>query len=139
MDEQGLFERLLRAETEIDVEAILKKSGYSLDNLEVWQPLGGMENNFSTVGNQQTEATAALVEKIINGIDANLMAECFSKRIDPESSEAPATMQIAIQEFFRVRDGFLANLDPASRTKLAANLHLVAVGEKTAPCYLIID
>jgi hypothetical protein len=47
-----------------------------------------MENNFSTVGNQQTEATAAFVEKIINGIDANLMAQCFSENINPESGEA---------------------------------------------------
>ena len=59
MDAQLLFDRLLRAESEPKVDTILNAAGYSLDNEEVWQPLGGMENNFSTVGNQQTEATAA--------------------------------------------------------------------------------
>jgi hypothetical protein len=48
-------------------------------------------------------------------------------------------MQSAVQQFFTVKDGLLANLDPASRTKLADRLHVVAVGEKTTPGYLIID
>ena len=64
MAAQLLFDRLLRAESEPKVDTILNAAGYSLDNEAVWQPLGGMENNFSTVGNQQTEATAAFVEKI---------------------------------------------------------------------------
>jgi len=139
MDAQTLFDRLLRAEAESEIEAILVQAGFDPNNEAVWQPLGGMENNFSTVGNQQTEATAALVEKIINGIDATLMAECFSKNINPESAEAPTSMQAAVQKFFTVKDGLLANLDPASRTKLADNVHVIAVGEKSAPGYLIID
>ena len=78
-----LFEQLLKAESENKADEILKRAGYGLDNESAWQPLGGMENNFSTVGNQQTEATAALVEKIINGLDADLMAECFRAGVDP--------------------------------------------------------
>jgi hypothetical protein len=91
------------------------------------------------VGNQQTEATAALVEKIINGIDAVLMAECFRGGIDPEKPEAPQTMVKAVERFFSVKQGLLANIDAGSRTRLADNIHVVAVGEKTTPCYLIID
>ena len=139
MDEEILFNRLLRAETEADADSILKQAGYDLGNEKAWRPLGDMENNFSTVGNQQTEATAALVEKIINGIDAVLMAECFREKIDPKSPKAPSTMVAAVRQFFKVKDGLLANLDPASRTKLADTIHVVAVGEKTAPGYLIID
>ena len=99
MDAQIVFDRLLHAESEQQVDTILNAAGYSLDNEAVWQPLGGMENNFSTVGNQQTEATAAFVEKIINGIDANLMAECFSENINPESEAAPSDMQSAVQQW----------------------------------------
>lgn len=83
MDDATMFERLIQAEDEAAVEEVLKQVGYGLENESVWRPLGDMENNFSTVGNQQTEATAALVEKIINGIDAVLMAECFRSNIDP--------------------------------------------------------
>ena len=45
----------------------------------------------------------------------------------------------AVQQFFNVKDGLLANIDAGSRTRLADKIHLVAVGEKTAPCYLIVD
>lgn len=139
MDEAVLFNRLLRAEDEAAADRILSQAGYGLDNEPVWRPLGDMENNFSTVGNQQTEATAALVEKIINGIDAVLMAECFRGGIPPEGQQAPQTMIAAVEQFFGVKDGLLANLDAGSRTRLADNIHVVAVGEKLSPCYLIVD
>ena len=138
-NEKMLFDLLLKAESENEADAILKRAGYGLDNESAWQPLGGMENNFSTVGNQQTEATAALVEKIINGLDANLMAECFRAGIDPEGPEAPRTMAEAVEKFFYVRDGLLSNVEPKKLTELASSLHVVAVGEKSSPCYLIVD
>lgn len=138
-DDKVLFEQLLKAESEHDASEILDRVGYGLDNESVWHPLGDMENNFSTVGNQQTEATAALVEKIINGLDANLMAECFRAGVDPEGPEAPRTMAEAVQRFFGVRDGLLSNVDAKRQTELASNLHVVAVGEKSTPCYLITD
>jgi hypothetical protein len=138
-DAQTLFEQLLKAEGEYDADAILRRAGYGLDNEAAWRPLGDMENNFSTVGNQQTEATAALVEKIINGLDADLMAECFRAGTDPEGPDAPKTMAEAVQRFYSVRDGLLSNVDSKKLTELAVNLHVVAVGEKTSPCYLIVD
>lgn len=139
MNEQQLFEALLRAEDEGDVDSILKKAGYGLENEEAWRPLGDMENNFSTVGNQQTEATGALVEKVINGIDAVLMAECFKHGADPQGAAAPATMSEAVQRFFDVRNGQLAEIGSKAQTELAKNIHLIAVGEKTSPSYLVID
>jgi hypothetical protein len=136
---QALFEQLLKAETETEADAILRRAGYGLDNEAAWRPLGDMENNFSTVGNQQTEATAALVEKIINGLDADLMAECFRAGIDPQGPGAPRTMAEAVQRFYDVRDGLLGNVDAKRLTELAANLQVIAVGEKASPCYLIVD
>src|SRR5439155_21827945 len=100
MDDFTLFSRLLRAEDESEVDAILKRADFGLENENAWRPLGDMENNFSTVGNQQTEATAALVEKIINATDAILMSECFLAGIDPESADAPSTMSEAVERFF---------------------------------------
>lgn len=134
-----LFEQLLHAEMEEQVEQILAHCGFDLSNTAAWRPLGDMENNFSTVGNQQTEATAAMVEKIINAIDAQLMARCFLAGINPEGPQAPRTMAEAVERFFKVRGGLLANLDAKQQTDLAKNVHVVAVGEKNAPSYLIID
>ncbi len=135
----ALFDALIHAEHEDEVDRTLERAGFSLRNERAWRPLGGVENNFSTVGNQQTEATAALVEKVINGIDAVLMAECFSRGIDPEGPKAPASMSTAVAQFMGVKDGRLDNLDASELTSLADRIHLVAVGDKQSPCYLVID
>jgi hypothetical protein len=128
--EYELFERLLTVEEEQEVDATLSRAGFDLENESAWRLLGDMENNFSTVGNQQTEATGALVEKLINGIDAILMAQCLERCIDPEGPGAPPTMSEAVEKFFGIKAGRLESLSPAEQTGLADNLHLVAVGAK---------
>ncbi len=75
VDWEGLFEQLLRSEHEADVTRVLNKQRLLAD--ELWVPVGGNENNFSVIGNQQTDATGALVEKIINAIDARLLLGCY--------------------------------------------------------------
>jgi len=139
MDSFNLFNQLLVAESEDEVALALSDFGFLEHDPEDWMPLGQFENNFSTVGNQQTEASAALVEKIINGIDAVLMSECFKSGIYPEGPRAPASMAEAVQQFFKVRDGRIENLTAKQRTELADRIHLIAVGSKDTPCYLIID
>ena len=138
MDTFTLFSHLLQAETEDAVTAILSNAGYLVDDESVWRPLG-FENNFSTIGNQQSDASAALVEKIINGIDAMLMAKCFEQGIDPEGPDAPQTMAEAVERFFAVREGRLSNLSDREQSALAENINVVAVGSKQSPGYLIID
>ena len=135
---QTLCYELLRSETEDEVISILKKEGFWEDR-RVWQPYGNIGNNRGIVGNQQSSAVAALVEKIINSIDAVLTAECLIDGIDPTSSDAPSTMREAVERFFGVRDGRIEILTPKERTVLAENIQLVACGTKEHPCYLIID
>ena len=77
-----------------------------------------------------------MIEKVINGIDAVLMAKCFELGIDPEGADAPQTMAAAVERFFGVRDGQISNLDARQRQQLADNIHVVAVGSKTNPNYL---
>lgn len=141
MKAQDLFYSLLKAEDEADVESILSGAGYLDDDESVWLPLGGYENNFSTVGNQQADPTGALVDKIINGIDAVLMARAFSQSISPEGPDAPPTMADAVEKFCEVRGGRLDSLSARERTSLAEafQLRVIAVGTKDDPCYLLID
>ena len=141
MNPEKLFYRLLRAEDENEVDTILSSEGYLVDDESIWMPLGGYENNFSTVGNQQANSTGALVDKIINDLDAVLMAECFVRRTSPEGPDAPRTMAAAVEQFFGVRAGRLDSLSARERTRLAERfqLRLVAVGSKEDPCYLLID
>lgn len=141
MDPNILFYLLLKAEDESEVDTILSNAGYLADDESIWMPLGGYENNFSTVGNQQADPTGALVDKIINGIDAVLMAECFARGISPEETNAPQTMAAAVEQFFGVRRGGLDSISAKERTSLAERfqLRVVAVGSKDDPCYLLID
>jgi hypothetical protein len=44
MDNYTLFDLLLKAETEADVEDVLKKAGYNADDSTLWQPFGGLRD-----------------------------------------------------------------------------------------------
>lgn len=137
--EEQLCMDLLRAEDEDEAIQLLDSYGYSLANASAWHPLGENAGNFSTIGNQQEEGTAALVEKIVNSIDAVLLGECHAAGIAPESSAAPRTMQEAVDRFLGVKDGRLGALDKTEQRELAQRISLVATGAKTSPCYLIVD
>jgi len=138
MDNKQLFHDLLHAEDEDAVTAILKRAGY-LSDPRVWRPFGDIANNIGAISNQQADPTAALVEKVINAIDAVLMRGAFARHIDPEGPQAPASMSSAVAQFFGVREGKFENVTAEERTKVADNIHVVAVGSKSAPSYLVID
>jgi hypothetical protein len=135
---EALFYALLHAETEADVSKVMTENGM-LENENDWKPLGEMENNWSAAGNQQSAPAAALVEKVINGIDAVLVYECLKKGIDPMSDNAPQSMADAAKQFFNIRNGRLENIGSRERTELATRVQLIAVGSKEAPNYLIVD
>ena len=129
---------LAKSESEKEVIDILKEWGY-WDDPTAWRYYGDNENNFAIIGNQQSAPDSALVEKIINSVDAVLMRECLRKGIDPESNNAPPTIEGALEEFFDIRHGMLTNLSSKKRRELAENILLVATGKKSNPNYLIID
>jgi hypothetical protein len=137
MDPRTLFETLLHAEQEDEVVGILQKLG--LMGHEHWRDLGGLDNNFGIVSNQQADATGALVEKIINSLDANLMRACFEAGFDPEGADAPRGMAEAVERFFMVPRGRIGELTTSQQRDLAEMTQLVAVGSKTDPSYLVID
>lgn len=141
VDAGKMFDQLLTAESEAELESILNDAGLLGPDESMWQPLGGFENNFAAVANQQSDPTAAFIEKIINSIDAVLMAKCFDNDIDPEGPSAPESMGAAVERFFNVREGRIGYLDARQREALAENIHVVAVGSKPPgnPNYLIVD
>ncbi len=138
MNNKSLCINLAQCETEKDVINLLKDQGY-WDNSTVWRYYGDNENNFATIGIQQSKPEAAIVEKIINSVDAVLMAECLRMGINPESSEAPKSIINALEKYFKIYHGKLSNITPAERSNLAKNICLVATGKKSNPCYTIID
>ncbi len=138
---------LIKADYEEAVIAILKKAGF-WDNLTVWRYYGDTENNFSTIGNQQSKPDAALIEKIINSVDACLMNECFIQGINPEDLAAPQTIQQAVAQFYdkekpdSVFAGRIREWSDSKRTQIARNITLTSTGASARdgnPCFTISD
>lgn len=90
---------LMSADSEAEVIGILRDAGY-WDDPSCWRDLGDEPENYSTVGNQQSRAEQALVEKLVNAIDTKLMAACRLANIDPGSDAAPDSMIEARDRFF---------------------------------------
>lgn len=139
---------LLEVDTEHDVIALLEKNGL-WSSPAAWRLYGDRENNFSTIGNQQSRPDAALVEKLINSEDARLMSECLSRGIDPESSDAPQSIKDAVARFFDDKDplhspnaGRIALWAEQKRRQVARGITLSATGAPPKigrPCFTIAD
>lgn len=91
--------QLLSTDTEKQVIDALRSYGY-WDEPMVWRQFGDTDNNYSAIGNQQSRPEAALVEKLVNCIDARLLNECLVRGINPESEAAPQSIRAAVATFF---------------------------------------
>jgi hypothetical protein len=136
-----LLLKLVQADAEAQVIDELNDAGlwYSTEN---WRPFGGDENNWATIGNQQSDARGAVVEKIINSVDHLLLRECRRRGIDPAGPNAPRSMEEAAQIFFGVPSGNLGLLANSDRTRLAEqSVCLVVSGDKPPgnPTLTIVD
>lgn len=131
---------IMLADTENAVIQVLKDYGY-WDDDKVWRYFDDNENNYSAIGNQQASPDAALVEKIVNSVDARLMNECMIAGIEPESEQAPTCIGEAVKVFFggtgRIRDW-----TSSERTEIAKGITLSATGYRSGqgnPCFSIAD
>lgn len=129
---QELAIDLLRADSEEAVVQILEDAQLWNDS-GCWRLLGDDENNFKTVGAQQARPAPALVEKLINSVDARLTGACLRAGIDPTSPQAPRSIVAARKTFFGALD----------RTELAKGITLAITGARPQhggmPCLTICD
>lgn len=99
-DGRALCEALIRADTEAAVEAILSDAGY-WDDIDAWSVFGDNPANASVIGGQQEAPEAALVEKIVNSIDARLLDACRQRDLDPRSVDGlPSSGLEAVSSWF---------------------------------------
>lgn len=135
MNNQTLFKELYSARTEDEVDNVINSNPIIFKN-ENWVALGGDKNYFGIVRNQQSNPIAALVEKVTNSIDAILMKKCLEAGIDPQSNEAPRSMEEAIVKFFPDHK----NWDlPTYRRKQAEEIQVVADGPPRNSSVIIYD
>lgn len=135
---------LLHADTEHQVIEILKRAKL-WDDHSVWRLYGDRDNNYSTIGNQQGRPEAALVEKLINCVDARLLNEALSRGIAPSSEEAPRSIQQAVAIFFEGKDlrgdigGSIKTWLKPKQLEEARKITLAATGSRQAPSLIIAD
>lgn len=148
-DEQSerLLREILAADSEDRVVTILRKAGF-WDDDAVWRLYGDDPKNFSPAGNQQQDPDAALVEKLINSVDARLMRRCMEANIDPESDAAPQTMREAVAVFYegatagkvREHQGLLTEWTEKQRTDAAREMAVSLTGPTAgSPSVTVVD
>ena len=136
---------LTKAETEEKIFQILEKTG-DWDDPDAWRYYGDYENNYNVIGNQMSRPDAALVEKLVNSIDARLMNECLVRGIDPESEAAPQSIREAVSQFFEDNPdspiaGLISEWPTEKRLEIARYISLSATGQKPPndPSFSIAD
>ncbi len=123
---------LIHADKEETVIRLLDNAGYWADS-RLWRNLGDEPYNYSTVGNQQSRAEQAIIEKLINAVDTKLIAAVRMAGIEPESPNAPETIWEACEQFFAERLG--------DAESLSREITVAATGAKPPgnPCFTIVD
>ena len=125
---------LIYTDSENEVISILDDIGFWNES-DAWRFYGDKENNFSVIGNQQSRPVAALVEKLVNSIDARLLNECLINGVDPESADAPKSIREAVAIYFEDNasrgyeySGRVSNWVDSKRTEVARFITLAATG-----------
>ena len=113
---RDMIDSLLKAQTEQDVHECLSEAGFLDDSC--WLPYGGVPNNSGSFLNQQASARGALVEKVVNSIDAILMAHAYTHGDLPDGP-VPQSMLEASQRYFNIREGRLAEITAGERRAIA--------------------
>jgi len=146
IDTKDLCMELIKTDSEEEVIKILESCDY-WDDPRVWRYYGDYENNYNVIGNQQSRPDSALVEKLVNSVDARLMNECLIQGIDPEGSDAPNSIRQAVAQFFEENPesttaGLVSEWANTKRREIARQITLSATGMKPVqgnPCLTISD
>ena len=134
MNNIDLFNDLLHSETEESVIHVLKE--YALWECDsCWKPYGGIDNNLSIILAQQKDPFAAFAEKVVNSIDATLLRECKRENINPESKEAPSTLNKAILKYDKNIQVDDVQIYATGNEKNYLNLIIADYGEGQSPNY----
>lgn len=133
--QEELFNSLFNCQTEEEVEYLINKNPL-IFNQDNWKPIDNNYSNYGIIENQQSNPIAALVEKLTNSIDAILTRKCLELGIPPSSTDAPKTMQAAVDLFYPDNKNWdLATL----RKKQAENIQVIADGPTRNTSVVIYD
>lgn len=130
LDAKQLLVALLNADSEAEVIEILKSAGY-WDDPTAWRYYGDQPENWATVGNQQSRAEQALIEKAMNSVDTKLIAAARIQGLAINGEHAP-------QSIFEARD-LLFGEARKDIEKLSHSITIAATGRRQRPSITIVD
>ena len=135
MNNKLFFLELFNASTESAVDDIVQ-SNIAFRDPSNWRPYGQIESNYGVVENQQSSPIPALVEKVINSIDAILTRRCLEEGLDPKSTAAPRSIHQAVTQFFPNSKNW-----DLSRTRQvqAERIQIIADGPRMETSLVIYD
>ncbi len=141
MNYKSLCIELAKCEHSDDLIEVLKNKGL-WDNVgKYWRQIGGDENanTHSTVGNQGSTPSSAIVEKLVNCGDSALM--CMCKESNLEGSSFPNSVNDARIKLFGVPEGKWSLAQEELKRSIASKFcNLVVTGKKgDKPTISIID
>ena len=135
MNKKSLFLQLFNASTESEIDNVIRRN-VALRDSRNWRPYGQNESNYGVVENQQSSPIPALVEKVINSIDAILTRRCLEAGLDPKSAAAPRSIDQAVSQFFPNSK----NWDlPKARQSQAENIQIIANGPRMETTLVVYD
>lgn len=127
MNSQEVCLRILRAESEREVDAIIE-SVPELSDAGNWYPIDERETNFNVVTNQASTGSKALTELCTNMVDAVLMKHAYQKGISPTGPDAPQSVIAGVRDLVQLRgarSGVLAEVDDPRYLQEFAERNLV--------------
>ena len=146
MDSKELCLRILRAESEAEVDSIVR-SNLDLSGSENWYPIDGRETNYNVVTNQASTGSKALTELCTNMVDAILMKHAHLKGINLTGPEAPQSVIAAVRDLVALRgsrSGILAEIDDPRYLQEFAEENLVigvtgGTRREESICFTFVD
>lgn len=134
---ERLLAALMAANSEGEVVELLRDAGY-WDDDNAWRYYSDDPNNFDRAGNQQRNPEAALVEKVVNSVDANLLRRALEAGLDPRDPAAPQSPREAVAVFYegatpgeiRAHQGSLAEWTDAQRRDVSRDVTIAITGNK---------
>ena len=146
MDSKELCLRILRVESEHEVDAIIESEPI-LSDPGNWYPVDGRDTNFNVVTNQASTGSKALTELCTNMVDAILMKHAHMKGIELTGQDAPQSVIAGVRDLVKLqgaRSGILSQVDSPRYLQEFAEKNLVigvtgGTRREESLCFTFVD
>src|SRR3990167_11150362 len=138
LNNKDMFLKLLSIASSDEIASLIENDDFFKPENCDWKPYGGRENNAGQIEGQMKSSSNALVEKLINSIDALLMRRCYEVEgaaPDSKDPKLPISLSEAINKYFGSED----EINKKRSDWAKHHLVVLAEGDKKKPTLTVID